>query len=378
MSTLSRLGRLPPAVHFALANLLRDRKRFIATLVGVAFAVLLMIFQGSLFLSFRAAGTLVVGKLGADIWMMPRGVACFECSAPMPLTVRDTLHFLSGVDWVEPVAMSFAVARINGVSRTLALVGSDRMRRRFMPGEAPADDAYAVDASVLGPLGLGSIPVALEINDRRARITHVAQGYGTFLIGPITFGSLEEVQRVTAMPQDSVSFIALKLQSGTDIEKAISTLCTRFPELDIFSTHDFVSRAANYWMLQSGAGAALALAGVLGFLVGIVIVSQTLYARTVENVDEYATLLAVGASPRFILHVIGIESAVSGAAGYMAGALMVTPLIVLARQVLVSWVYLYGGLLLSVALLTAVMCSVASLASVRLATQADPARVFRV
>jgi putative ABC transport system permease protein len=368
-----------PALHFALANLLRDRRRFAATITGVAFAVLLMIFQGSLFVSFRATSSRIVTAMEADLWLMPRGVACFDCTAPLPLPLREQVFSAGDIAWAEPIAMSFAALRnAGGDSRTVTLIGSDRLRARFMLDEPPTQEAMAVDASALGGLGVGPLPAAVEINQRRARVTHATGGYGTFLIGPFAFGGLDAVQHMAGLDADSASFIALKLAPGADAAQVQARLQRRFPELDVQTTAGFATRSANYWMLQSGAGAALALAGVLGFVVGIVVVSQTLYARTVENLDEYATLLAVGSSPRFILRVIGLESALSGLAGYAAGALAVAPLIVIARQVLVSWVYLYGWLLMAVALLTALMCALASLASVRLALHADPARVFRV
>ncbi len=51
------------------------------------------------------------------------------------------------------------------------------------------------------------------------------------------------------------------------------------------------------------------MGAVLGLLVGIVVVAQTIYSATVDHIREFGTLKAMGASNGYIYRVI-IEQAV--------------------------------------------------------------------
>jgi hypothetical protein len=48
-------------------------------------------------------------------------------------------------------------------------------------------------------------------------------------------------------------------------------------------------------MIETGAGITVLLSAILGVLVGGVVVTQTIYAATVDHIREYATLKAMGA-----------------------------------------------------------------------------------
>jgi len=44
--------------------------------------------------------------------------------------------------------------------------------------------------------------------------------------------------------------------------------------------------------------------GSVGILIGLVVVSQTVYANTMENIEEYATLKSSGASQTFVARIV--------------------------------------------------------------------------
>ena len=71
--------------------------------------------------------------------------------------------------------------------------------------------------------------------------------------------------------------------------------------------------------MQTGAGAALDAGKLLGLIVGIVIVAQTLYSSTKDHINEFATLRALGAGAGYIVKVILIQAVLSGLIGYVLG-----------------------------------------------------------
>jgi len=50
-----------------------------------------------------------------------------------------------------------------------------------------------------------------------------------------------------------------------------------------------------------------------------------MYANTMENIEEYATLKALGTSQTFVVRIVLIQSLICGAAGSILGLLAVTP-----------------------------------------------------
>lgn len=75
-------------MRLAWRNLKYDRLRFTATIVGIAFATFLMVFQGDLFIGFLHSASNVIDAADADIWIVPRKVTCFQYGAPLPKRFR--------------------------------------------------------------------------------------------------------------------------------------------------------------------------------------------------------------------------------------------------------------------------------------------------
>ena len=83
------------------------------------------------------------------------------------------------------------------------------------------------------------------------------------------------------------------------------------------TTADWRGAQQDYWMFGTGAGITVLIAAVLGLLVGIVVVAQTIYAATVDHIREYGTLKAMGATNALhLLRVIIVQAVISALIGY--------------------------------------------------------------
>jgi putative ABC transport system permease protein len=160
------------------------------------------------------------------------------------------------------------------------------------------------------------------------------------------------------------------------VDSVKAALRTRLPNLDVWSREEFSQRARTYWITQTGAGGAILTAAVLGFLIGLTIVSQAIYATTMENIEEFATLKALGATNGFIRRVIVSQSLICGTFGYIAGILLTIPMIRLTAST-IPWVASPWWINAGVLLPAVAMCVLASLMSVRTALSVEPAKVFR-
>jgi putative ABC transport system permease protein len=153
-------------------------------------------------------------------------------------------------------------------------------------------------------------------------------------------------------------------------------LTERLPEVDVLTREEFARKARWYWVIKTGAGSAILTAGILGFLIGLVVVSQTIYANTMENIEEYATLKALGASRGFVARILIMQSFICGVAGSALGMLAVMPAMQYAKS-LIPWIHTPWWLPMITMALSLLMCSLAAIASVRSSLSIDPGRVFR-
>ena len=113
-------------MKLALQNILHDRGRFSVTVLGVSFAVFLMVFQGSLLSGFLQAASRLIDASASDIWITARGVQAFEFGTALESRVREMAAGVPGVTDTSRVCMAFAVYRTPvGKQQVVALVGAD-------------------------------------------------------------------------------------------------------------------------------------------------------------------------------------------------------------------------------------------------------------
>ena len=129
-------------------------------------------------------------------------------------------------------------------------------------------------------------------------------------------------------------------------------------------------------MSQTGAGGAILAAALLGFIIGLAIVSQAIYATTMEHIEEFATLKAIGASNLFVIRVIVVQALICGIFGFVLGIGASNPVIRYARSA-IPWLSMPPMLPFAIFPLALAICMIASTISVRAALAVEPAKVFR-
>ena len=366
-----------------VANVLRNRARLAIALVGVAFAVFLMVFQASLLVGFIQAAGQVVRSIDGSIWIVPRGVPCFDFSARLPRRFADLARQTPGVDDVVGVAAGFTtLVRPDGARRAVLLVGAE-------PGAGPAfpfpetrdaahtPDGLTVDTSNAGLLGVVETPTRLEVGGRRAVVVRQIAGFGSFLGSPYVFSEYRDARRMLGFGLEEASFLVVRTPGDADAQTIATALQRRLPEADVLTRDDFASRSASFWLIQTGAGGAILVAALLGFVIGLVITSQTMYASTMEQLDEFATLKAIGAANATVARVVLYQSTLVGVTGAVIGVLLTGPLVSIARTYLVAWIVTPWWLRAGAPFVGVIMCTLGSLASVRRVLGVDPVTVLR-
>src|SRR6267154_4661564 len=121
-------------MKLAWQNIFHDRARFLATVLGVSFAVFLMVFQGSLLVGFLRAASRLIDASDSDIWITAKGVQAFEFGTTLASRVREMAAGVPGVIETDRVCMAFAIYRTpNGKQQVVALIGANPNINKHFP-----------------------------------------------------------------------------------------------------------------------------------------------------------------------------------------------------------------------------------------------------
>jgi putative ABC transport system permease protein len=167
----------------------------------------------------------------------------------------------------------------------------------------------------------------------------------------------------------------VRLQGGANADSVRTQLNESLAKAEALTPDAFRSRSRSFWLFGTGAGAALFAGALLGMIVGIVIVAQTLYASTKEFSNEFATMRAIGSSSRYIYAVIITQALLSAAIGFGIAA-AIGRVIVKATADSALPVLMPAGLLVALFLVTVAMCVVSAIAAIVHIMRTDPAVVF--
>jgi putative ABC transport system permease protein len=336
-------------------------------------------------IGFMRASSRLIDASDAEIWITARGVQAFEFGAVVEGRFREIAAGVPGITQSSRVCVAFAVYRKpSGKQQVVALVGADpTVGMRFpVPGvleraDNVLPDSVIFDASDRDLIEVASLPMPVEINRRRASIDQQIEGFGGFLGVPSLFTSYRNAARYIGLRPDDGMYVLLRVDPQYSIPEVKKNLQQRLPEVDVLTREEFAYKSRMYWMIKTGAGGAILTAAILGFLIGLVVVSQTVYANTMDNIEEYATLKALGASGAFVARVVLTEALICGVIGSLLGFFVVFPAMYCARS-LISWIYTPSWLPVMMLTLSLIMCSLASIASIRSTLTVEPGRVFRV
>jgi len=369
----------------ALQSLVHDRGKFIAALTGVAFAAALVLIQMGLYEGFRYNASGPIQRAGGDVWVMPRGVPVVERSELMSSAARALLASHPCVRRVRGLIYVFIDTRkADGSRDSLVLIGYEPGDRHFdpwtlyrgLPQDLHAPLRVAIDRQDVKKLQIVGDPIGarLEISGQIVRVAAVTEGMRSFTLTPFVFAEIRNARRLLHLADDRAQYWLADLADPRCVDDVVRHV-RQHRDLDALPAAEFAEKTEHHWVIGSGAGGALAFSAILGLVVGVIIVGQSLYAVTRAHIKELATLKAIGATDFEIVSFVLWQALVLAVGGGSTGLLLavlaragVTPLGL--TLILTSRVLLVG--LGSVVL----MCVLASVASVNAVLRLEAAEVF--
>lgn len=381
--------------YVALKMLFGDRGKYIAMVVGIAFAALIMTQQPSILVGLLSRTYSFINDLSLpDIWVMDPGVQYAEEHKPLRSTELNRVKGVEGVAWAVPLYKSLMTAKMpDGLTKTVDVTGVDdstlvgapfkilqgtlsdfkRDKGVFVDFEA-AQSRLRVEVSpgVTRPLLIGDI---LEINDKQAVIVGYIKMTRNFVLQPQIYTTYNRALNYSAPNRRQLTYILVKAKDGQDLQQ----LCQRIEKttfLKAYTANDFSNVNLNYWMNNTGIPVNFGISVLLGFIVGAAIVGQTFYNFVQENIKHYAALKAMGLRSLLLAKMVILQAGVVGIIGYGLGV-GITTLFGLKFHDSVLAFRMPPILLLYSALGVFVIIFLAAALGIRRVIKVDPAVVFR-
>jgi putative ABC transport system permease protein len=373
---------MPP---LAQRNLMHDKVRLAVTLTGVVFAVVLIVVELGLFVGFTVTTSSIIDKSKVDLWIVSRGTPYIEQGSVFSERKLYQVLATPGVAGADKYIVRFSNWKTpEGAEEGIQIVGFNPYSGIGGPWnvvqgnieDLKTPDAVMVDEIYKKKLGITKIGEIFEINGRRARVVGFTRGIRAFTTTPYVFTSFKNAQGYTRIGEDQTYFILVRMVPGTDIAALQQRLEARLHDVDVLTTTKFSRMTRIYWMFTTGAGVAVLIAALLGLVVGVVVVAQTIYATTMDHIREYGTLKAMGAPNSYIYRVIVTQAGMSAVAGYVL-AMFVSVFIVHASRSGGAAILLPWQMAVGIFFLTLLMCVSAAMVSINKVTSLDPAMVFR-
>lgn len=369
----------------AFRNLFHDRVRLVATVVGIVFSIILVTVQLGVFLSFERMITTMIDHAQADLWIVPNETKSFEESSFLTGSERLQALSINGVTAAVPVIVGYASWRKpnGGASTPVLVVGTPETSIGLQPWnviegslrDLSMPEGVAIDRSYFEQLGIAQIGEHAEINNHKARVVAVTKGIRSFTTTPHVFASLERARAYLGAPPNKANFFIVRISPNADAEVIRGRLAASLSGAEVLTSEQFRHRIRQFWLFDTGAGAALLGSAILGIIVGTIIVAQTLYSSTKDHLKEFATLRAIGSSYKYILKVILSQALLSAAIGFSIAAAVDLVLVKMTADAALP-IIMTPVLTLGLFMLTVTMCSIAAISAIRVVTRIDPVLVF--
>jgi putative ABC transport system permease protein len=368
----------------AIKMMFYDKLKLVGTLLGVVFAVVLSNQQAGTFLGLLYKNVMFTQNATADLWIVPPGAETF--AAGRVLSTADAMQAKAtpGVVWAEPLIVNNAQIKLpGGGSEAITIIGVKYPYVAGGPWNLVAADSAVLarpntmifedgDRENLGALNIGSIR---EVSGRN--VTAGGFTWGLIPFGPsYAFADYDLAREISKTPQDRASFVLVKVEAGRDVAAVKKELASRVPDSVVVTKAEFRKMTVNNLLFKTAIGITFGTSTIFGLIVGFVIVSLSMFSAVVDNIREFGTLKAVGATNLDLMMLLFVQAVTFGVLGSVVGLAIVSQMALGIRSAKLA-LNLPPIMTVGTGVLMVVLCVFASSLALLRLRRVEPAMVFR-
>ncbi len=354
-------------------NLFADKLKFLLALSGVTLAVVLILVVQSVRQGVQREFASFIDSLPGDVWVAQRGVRALAFSNSF--LTESTANDVATIPGVT------AVHRLYGRLATYEGDGGEEVRTytwalapggTLTPGERrsiPEPGTIFIDRFLANDEGL-SLGDVLEYQGREFTVARIGN-VGNILLVQFAIVNPRDYSSALADP-GAANFFLVSLEPDAP-DGVMEEIARRAEDSVVYTSEDFVRVAQPRKFLPI-----IRVISVISFIVGLALLSLTIYSATIERAREYGIMKVLGASPWRLYRIVLGQSATIAALGFGAGVGLSFLFNRVAGDVVPEFVTYIRWQEVALALaFTAVMTFVATFLPINRIARVDPASVFR-
>jgi putative ABC transport system permease protein len=373
-------------LKIAFKLLVNDRGKFAALLVGITFAVFLMVMMTSMFAGILARSSSTVINIGAKMWVMDPAVNTVASSIPMPDYVLDAVRSINGVKYAVPLYSGGAQVKLkSGTYQSVTVLGLDDStlfgRPELYAGKI--EDIYAengfivVNDAEFRKLENPKIGTEFELNDNRGVVVGLAKVNSSGLFGiPTLYTTYKRAITYIPSTRFTTSYILVEPKNSNDIpyiKQQVQKL-----GYTALTDNEFVQKISDFYMYQTGLGINMFIMTAISFIVGLSISGQTFYTFILENLEKFGALKAIGAKGRELVYMILFQATITAFIGYGLGVGLASLIIMAAKLRLPDYAAQIAYRNLGFAfIMVVIIAGISSYVGVRKVLRIEPFDIFR-
>jgi putative ABC transport system permease protein len=295
-------------------SVLAEPRRFLAGVVGVGLALMLVLLVSGLWAGIRSQVTVYEDHTGAQLYVVEPGTrALFADTSTIPIARLADVRATAGVAWAAPVRAVFTILELHGKKVAASVVG-------WAPGQAggpwklrsgrlpAADNEVVVDGTLERRHGM-AVGTAFSLAGRRFRVVGVSAGTSMFMTS-LVFVRHSATDTLLRSP-DTTSAILVGSRTPTATR-------ARLEARDMSVLDRAEVRAEDLRLATKIYGTIIKAMVLIAFLAGTLIVALTGYSLVTERRREFGIIKAIGATPRRLIGFALGETLMVGSAGFVA------------------------------------------------------------
>ena len=366
--------------------LVNDKAKFSALLIGITFAVFLMVQMTAMFAGILNRAYSTVTNVGATMWIMDPAVNTPTSSIPLPDYLLDAVRSMDGVSYAVPLFIGSAQVKLDsGTYQSVSVVGLDDTSLFGRPEleQGSIQDIYADNAFLVvndaefSKLENPKIGTSFSLNDHRGLIVGIAKVASSGLNGvPTLYTTYSRAIEYIPTTRFTISYVLVQAKS----DAAVAGIKQQVAKLGYvaLTKDEFNKRIADFYTYKTGIGTNILLMTIISFIVGLSISGQTFYTFILENLEKFGALKAIGAKGRELIYMILFMATFTALTGYGLGIGLVTLMISIARYRLPGYAAMITFWNLELAFgMVVLIAGISSYIGIRKVLKIEPFDIFR-
>jgi putative ABC transport system permease protein len=367
--------------------LFHEKGRSALAIAGVFVAILLIFLQLGFYLSVPQGGMLFYKAMRFDLLLTSRSYVFQAQSADFPRGRLFQAQSLSEVTGASAVYHDSALwlNEATGARRDIFVIAFDPRHAVFdVPdinrqiATVQQQDTILVDSATRPEFGAIAPGRRAEIGKRAVTIGGVYQ-LGVGFVG-LGVGITSDTNFIRMFPNRNLSGVNLglvTLAAGADPDAVAARLRAILPaDTQVLTRKELADHEGRHWTTRTSTGLIFGFGTLVAFVVGFVILNQTLSTQIARQLPQYATLKAMGYTDGTLGAIVATLAIMMTTISYVPAVALATVVYGIVRSLTPLPVEMTTPRIIAVLLLAWAMSALSALAAVRVLRRAEPVELF--